>query len=199
MDCSPGGTTCLVSAWHKRQVKQSLETPNAAWQPSPQRPCERSARLVQVLPASTPVPDHSRCVGPFRRQTFFLAESGAHGSAYLHLSIHGLGSLQCGPVQRSLTSITRDSRRTADIDRAHAASLCALRCSRGPVVTPRHAPSFDESITLCMADVTVCAVRVWSVELARLSSDSAHSLQFAHIYLISRLPCDVALLRQHRP
>ena len=40
-------------------------------------------------------------------------------------------------------------------------ALCAPHRSCGPDVTPRLVRPFDESTTLCMHDVTVCAVRVW--------------------------------------
>jgi hypothetical protein len=82
------------------------------------------ARLAQVLPAPTPLPDQSCCIGPSRKTTFSLAKSGALGSAYLHLSIHGLSRLLCGSVQRCLCSNFCDSRCTGNIDRT-----CG-KCSR---------------------------------------------------------------------
>jgi hypothetical protein len=160
-DCSSGGTTCQISTTHRRQLK---ELRNASWQLSgSQRP---STRLAQVLPAPTPLPDQSCCISPSRKTTFSLAKSGAlHPRIRVPAAVHSRSFTSSNVDQCSAAfapfapfSVILDARETSI---AHAESVCALRCTRGPAVTPRLARLFDESTALCMPDVTVCAVRVW--------------------------------------
>jgi hypothetical protein len=144
-NCSSGGTTYQVSATHRRQPRESR---NASWQlSSSQRPCEASTRLAQVLPAPTPLPDQSRCIGPSRKTTFFLAKSGAlplrirvpaavHSQSFTSSNVD-----QCSAAfaPSAPFSVILDAREKSI---AHAESVCALRYTRGPAVTPRLARLF---------------------------------------------------------
>lgn len=113
----PAGTTCQVSALES-EVQAPTEGVSKRFLATLNGHARHPRGFAQVLPAPTSVPDHSPHV-PWPVPPYNLSlqndMSGTLGSAYLHLSTHGLSCISSGSVHCCPCSIFCDSRCTANL------------------------------------------------------------------------------------